>query len=396
MAMKRFKTNFPGVRYKEHPTRKHGIKHDRYFSIYYYINGKKREEGLGWASQGWTVQKAASELSKLKESHRLGQGPQTLKEKREIEYEKRAQKEKDSITFDTLFYEIYLPQQKTKKTWQKEVELYRLWIESVIGNLFIKDISPLHIERIKKNMDKKAASTIRYCLGIARQVLNYAYRIGLYNADNPVRKVKMPKADNKRIRFLTHEEADKLLKALYLKSPEVRDMALLALQCGLRAGEIFNLTWGDIDIERGILLLSDTKSSMSGRIRYAYLPTETKEMLSIKQRGNKDDLVFKGRGGIKRRFTSKTYDRVVKDLGLNDGVTDPRQKVVFHSLRHTYASWLVESGVDLYTVKTLLGHSSIVMTERYSHLGQNTLQNAVRTFEKSLNPPKDKVVEMKK
>ena len=60
------------------------------------------------------------------------------------------------------------------------------------------------------------------------------------------------------------------------------------------------------------------------------------------------------------------------------------KSAVFHTLRHTYASWLAESGVDLYTVKNLLGHSTITMTERYSHLGNNTLQNAVKVFEEGL------------
>ena len=56
-------------------------------------------------------------------------------------------------------------------------------------------------------------------------------------------------------------------------------------------------------------------------------------------------------------------------------------RVVFHTLRHTYTSWLVKDGVDLYIVKELMGHSTITMTEKYSHLGENTLQNAVRSLE---------------
>jgi site-specific recombinase XerD len=109
-----------------------------------------------------------------------------------------------------------------------------------------------------------------------------------------------------------------------------------------------------------------------------------KEILCEKTRGENDDLVFSGRGDGRITSVSQTFDRVVKGLGLNKGVTDPRQKVVFHTLRHTYASWLVESGVDLYTVKELMGHSTIALTERYSHLGNNTLQNAVKVLEKSM------------
>lgn len=73
----------------------------------------------------------------------------------------------------------------------------------------------------------------------------------------------------------------------------------------------------------------------------------------------------------------------MEGLGLNDGITDRRQKVVAHTLRHTFASWHVMAGTDIYTLKELLGHSVIQMTERYSHLAPAALQNATRGFEKA-------------
>jgi len=125
-------------------------------------------------------------------------------------------------------------------------------------------------------------------------------------------------------------------------------------------------------------MLRDTKNKKN---RIAFMTSAVKEVLSQMVRRNNDDLVFPHPHGKKYTEISRSFERVVKELHLNEGVTDRRQKVVFHTLRHTYASWLVESGVDLYTVKTLLGHSTLAMTERYSHLGNNTLQNAVRVFE---------------
>lgn len=78
-------TEFEGVRYRKHPTRKHGIVNDRYFSIRYRVDGKRFEEGLGWASKGMTVQKAALQLAELQEAYRKGTGePVTLREKREV------------------------------------------------------------------------------------------------------------------------------------------------------------------------------------------------------------------------------------------------------------------------------------------------------------------------
>ena len=105
-----------------------------------------------------------------------------------------------------------------------------------------------------------------------------------------------------------------------------------------------------------------------------------KAMLTGRERGENSELVFPSERGGKIVQVSDSFDRTVAHLGLNEGITDDRNRVVFHTLRHTFASWLVESGVDLYTVKELMGHGTLAMTERYSHLDPDTLQRAVKTM----------------
>ena len=73
---------------------------------------------------------------------------------------------------------------------------------------------------------------------------------------------------------------------------------------------------------------------------------------------------------------SDQYYRIVDRL-FNQNIDDPREKVVFHTCRHTYASWLVMAGVDLYTVKELMGHDTIEMTMRYAHLAPNKFKAAI-------------------
>jgi integrase len=415
------KTNFPGIRYREHPTRKNGVKRDQYFTIRYKLAGKDREEGLGWASEGWSAVKAYDRLKELKENRKSGEGPQTLAEKREIEQDRREQAlaeketlEKEAITFKQVFEKKYFPvakENKVRGSWRSEDGIFRNWILPVIGLLPLKTVSPIHLERIKKNMSDagRAASSIRYALAVIRQVFNFARSIGIFVGDNPVGKVKKPSADNRRLRFLTHSEADTLLEALAKRSIDVHDMALLSLHCGIRSGEAFSLTWGDVDAERGILTFRDTKS---GKSRHVFTTDTVKAMFARRPRGKQNDLVFpihhkkfiaaqktaplklgalRSRTGIQKKVqASKTFNRTVDDLKLNEGVTDRRQKVVWHSLRHTCASWLVESGVDLFVVKEILGHSVIAMTERYSHLSPGTLKNATRTLEKSIKAAKKK------
>jgi len=394
MAMKRVSAGYPGVRYREHPTRKHGVRRDRYFFIYYRLDGKAVEEGLGWASAGWTVEKAAGELAKLKEARRLGQqGAQTLKEKREAEQERRKQEAKrkeearrEATGFGEVFNGAYIEEAdrtKEKASSKRERELYRLYIAPVIRETQLKGITVNHVEAIKARMldAKRAPATIRYALAVVRQVINFAKDHGMYTGENPVSRVRKPSGDNKRVRFLTHEEGEVLLEALREHSIDVYHISLLSLHTGMRAGEIFGLTWGDVDLKGRMLTLKDTKS---GHTRFAYMTDQVLEMLFALTKGQANELVFPARGKSRMTRISRTFERVCDELKLNEGITDPRQRVVFHSLRHTYASWLLQAGSSIYTVKKLLGHRTLAMTERYSHLADETLKDAVKALQKDM------------
>jgi site-specific recombinase XerD len=398
MAAKKISTQFPGVRYREHKYRKQNRSFDRYFSIRYRINGKLIEEGIGWASNGWNATKASLELAALKKAHLTGEGPQTLGEKRRLEQEKRdfaaaerKRKAKEEMPFSLYFEENYLPEAKANKkydTWRRENNLFEYWIKPAIGKMPFKDIRPLHLERIKKNMNDagKAPRSVQYALAVVRQIFNHAIKNEMFAGSNPATKVSKPKVDNNRTRFLTQNEADLLLSKLKTKIQQVHDIALLSLHCGLRASEIFDLTRGCVNLDRESIDIMDSK----GKNRTIYMTKEVKDLLNRNIHGNPSDLIFKDRNGNKIKRISNSFYKTVKELGFNDGVEDRRLRTCFHSLRHTYASWLVQNGADLYTVKELLGHSTLAMTERYSHLAKDNLKNTVKIFEASLLKRTDK------
>jgi integrase len=387
MATSWIKTQYRGIRYREHPERKYNGKPDRYFTIRYKINGKLKEEGIGWASEEWNAQKVSLLRNDLIKGHKTGSGPATLSEKRLMEIEKKEeerllkeQEKKDETTFKEFFNDIYFPNtmvDKSQKSWKREEQLFRLWIDPIIGDLPLKEVSSLQLERIKQNMGEagRSARSIRYMLAVIRQVFNYARYCRLFIGENPTKNVKFPQADNKRMRYLSADEAGNLLKELKKRSVNLYEISLISLRIGARADEIFGLKWGDIDIENGRLTLWDTKNK---KTRVAYMTRDVIDVFERKKKGKNSDLIFPGRGGIKIVAISESFNRAVKKIGLNNGISDVRMKVVFHTLRHTYASWLVQKGVPLYTVKVLMGHTDIKMTERYSHLGNKDLEDAVR------------------
>ena len=171
-------------------------------------------------------------------------------------------------------------------------------------------------------------------------------------------------------------------------------MCLLSLHCGLRASEIFRLNWVDINIENGTITVKDSKNKHT---RYAYMTNHVRAILLDKEIGKPDDLLFPAPTGGQRREIPRTFEKVVKHLKLNEGITDRRDKIVFHTLRHTYASWLVQSGESLYVVKERLGHSTLAMTERYSHLTPGNAKQTVRTLEKIIDSEENSsVVELNK
>ena len=395
--MKWHKTEFRGVRYRKHSIRKHGVKFDRYFAIRYQIDGQRREEGLGWASGDWSAEKAALTLAELKKAHKIGEGPTSLKEKRNIAKERKTKAARNQITFEKIFTDQYYPQAQADKdpqSYKREKSLFKKWINPVIGALPLRDVAPIHLEKIKKNMKDADLSerSREYALAVIRQVFNFSYRNNLFNGDNPVRKVKIPKSDNKRLRFLTPEEADTLLNSLKVDAPELWEQSLISLHAGFRASEIFRLTLADLNFEQGTLT---AKNSKGKKTRFGYMTQEIKQMLLNKKRGEFSALLYPGPDGKEKREVSSAFQRIVKKLGLNNGIEDRRDKVVFHTCRHTYASWLVQNGEDLYKVKERLGHSTLAMTERYAHLAPGSDRGTVKTIENYIYQSKNgKVVDI--
>lgn len=115
--------------------------------------------------------------------------------------------------------------------------------------------------------------------------------------------------------------------------------------------------------------------------RMVFMTDAIFEMFEGLEKEKPDKLVFPSRVGGIQSDASHSFHRSVDELGLNDGIDDRRLKVVFHTLRHTAASWLVNQGITLPVIAKILGHKTLQMTERYSHVNDESVKKAMATFD---------------
>lgn len=356
---KREKTKFIGVYRREATGRLFKSKPDICFDIAYRDNREEKPK-LIWEKVGWLSEGYSEKLADNVRSERL----------RAIRHGQDLPKEKKRTPLFKTVWEKYIEWAETNKARgaRDDISLFKNCIEKALSEKRMNEISPFDLERLKTALLKKgyAPATVKHCLVLIRQVFNKALIWGMYQGGNPVKGVKMPTIQNERTRFLTREEAERLLKALSeMTRPDLHDMALLSLHTGMRAGEIFKLKGNDLDFQNNIIRIVDAKNK---KTRHAYMTKTVREMLLKRKPEAPENFVFPDRNGKKIVSISQSFPKIIKKLGFNKNVIDDREMVTFHSLRHTFASWLAMQGESLITIRDLLGHKTTAMTERYAHL----------------------------
>ncbi len=184
---------------------------------------------------------------------------------------------------------------------------------------------------------------------------------------NPASRIKRKAEHNDRIRFLSPREEAKLVKLITEEWPHYLPAVMISLHTGMRASEQFGLQWADVSLTRKSITLSHTKA---GRTRHVPLNSVALAAFKrIKPTGTASGPVFLYADGNPLHSIRGWFEPAVEKAELRD--------YTWHCNRHTFASRLVMAGVDLRTVAQLMGHSTIQMTMRYSHLAPEHTQTAV-------------------
>jgi integrase len=337
---------FPGVFFRELKSR-FKKRPDRCYEFCIQINGQKKWFRAGRASEGVTP--AAAGRARL---NKLAEKPAA-----------------EPVTINRLLDRL----QDIKPFTRVTASDVRIHVRPAFGRLTLDELTYADTERIKRDFQSRySVVTVKKIFGVLRQAVQQAIRDGLHDRLNPFSAAagfRIEGAVPKCERFLTRDEADRLLDLLKAK-PVWHDMAFLSLHTGIRLTELYKLAGHDLQPDGKTAIIQ----SKCGGKQVLYLTSQAAAVIRARS-GAPSDLLFP-----EARRSVQHFYAIVKRSGLNAGAAGKIHRVWFHTLRHTFASWLAQNGVDLFVIQKLMRHSSVTMTQRYAHLCSSNLTQGLETI----------------
>ena len=283
-------------------------------------------------------------------------------------------KKQNIITLDSVAEKSYALKEKHNRSNKTSKRKFEMHVSPSLGKKDIRRITKDDVEKLQSlHVENFKPKTVNTIIGELGTVFTYAVENNIHT-ENPARKVKPLKVDNERLRYLDSDEVNELLS--YVQDNEQLYLCvLLALNTGARIGALVQMTPRDIDFNTKTISTIDMKNDE----RYSTFICHNKlEILLRKRCANrkKDTPLLQENNAI-------LYDQMKDRLGavlnklFNKDMTDPKYRVVPHTLRHTFASHLAINGTPIYTIKKLMNHKDIKMTIRYAKLSPDSGMEAV-------------------
>ena len=241
----------------------------------------------------------------------------------------------------------------------------------IAGDCALTTLEPRHVDLYKTQaLQKKSPVTVNIELRSLRTIFNYALRWKLIES-NPFTRVQLVRVPELPPVHFTRQEFQTVLGAI--DQDWLKEMVTFTLLTGMRRGEVANLKWSDVDLTRKLAHVHSTPTFRSKWGKQRMIPLNEWIVQRLLERFSKNgsEYVFTLEGTkVSESYLSHKFTDYVRAAGL-------KKKLHFHSLRHTFATWLVQDGVSIYEIQKLLGHSSIEMTQIYSHLQSEQLHETV-------------------
>ena len=261
---------------------------------------------------------------------------------------------------------------------EKDQKRQLKWWKEQLGDFLLADVTPALIAEYRDKLAKgvtprgtqRSPSTVNRYLAALSHALSIAVKEWGWLDDNPIRKVRKPKEPRGRVRFLSDDERTRLLAACKEhNNPALYAIVVLALSTGARQGEILNLTWKDVSVSRGMIVLQETKNDERRAIPLQGHALEiVKKMRTVRRIDT--DLLFPSRQDPDKPLNIQNIWRAALEKAEIEDFK-------FHDLRHSAASYLAMNGASLAEIADVLGHKTLQMVKRYAHLSEQHTMGVV-------------------
>jgi integrase len=273
-------------------------------------------------------------------------------------------------------YLEYSKANKAKSSYERDLTIINRHAMALWGDLLVSKITAKNIEDYKRTrLEEVAPTTVNRELNTIKNLFRKAVE-WRYLSQSPAAEVRRIKTGKQPFRFLSSEEIETLLDACAQRhNHHFSGIVVMALNTGMRKGEILTLRWDNVDMKRGVITVASGKDGHTKNYESRTLPMNRSLMEFLMNHPRRLDTpyVFSGQSGKPFSKTNYHFVRAVKRAGI--------PHVRFHDLRHTFASHLVMKGVDLRTVQELLGHKDLRMTMKYAHLAPDHMRKAVEVLD---------------
>lgn len=313
---------------------------------------------------------------------------------REGRYFKNPSKKRTLSDAIHRYFKEILPNKPGSKAQYNQLD----WWNQEIGHLFLADLTPSIIGEYRnklaetpvftkkstinnQSIRKRSPTTVVRYLAALSHVLTIAVMEWEWLDTNPISRVKKPREPRGRERFLSDQERDRLLTYCRESAqPYLYVIVVLALSTGMRKGELMNLQWSQVDFKTQKIILYKTKN---GERRSVPLVGHALEQLKILHRKRRSDcdLLFPGKSGLSPIEINKPWYNALAQTKI--------ENFRFHDLRHSAASYLAMDGASLLEIANVLGHKTMSMVKRYSHISENHAAHVVTKMNNKLFPSFD-------
>jgi len=353
--MSRVKTKLIGVYYRHTTTNDKSDK--TYYITYKDIDNKTKELKIGRYSEGVREAYCSQKRNEIITKLRLGEEPPAIASKKRVN--------KDD-TIDKLFSFYY----KEKKLHNKHIEAdkasYENHLKDVFGDIPVKRLTRDMIISFQLLKEQKySPKTVNNLIGQLNTIIEYAIKKGrIKNTENIVKSVEVLKIDNKREQYLNLEEIGKLYKSLE-DDEELYLFAKMLLNTGARLQGVYNISYKDIDFDNNIVTIKDFKSNDTYK---TFINQKVADLLKDRFSKNENKL-FKRSQTQLQKLLAKQLNELFNEKIDKD---DRKNRIVVHTLRHTFASHLAINGTPIFTIQKLMNHKDINSTMRYAKLSKES------------------------